>query len=289
MRFPFESEEAHNLNKEIFETIYYGALEASMELSKERGEKLNKHIDYLDDMTASKLAYKADDTYDHFLMDIERNTCKGAYHTFVGSPLSKGQFQFDLWNIKPSDRWEWDELRNSIIKYGVRNSLVTALMPTASTSQILGNNECFEPYTSNIYNRKTKAGEYKMVNKEMIIDLKYLNMWNDDIKSKIIKNYGSIQNIEGIPKEIKNIYKVVWEINQKCIVQQAIDRGPYVDQSQSMNIWMAEPNMNRLQKSHFYSWKNGLKTGMYYLRSKPAANAIQFTESNENECISCSG
>ena len=279
MRFPFESEEAHNLNKEIFETIYYGALEASMELSKERGEELNKHIDYLDDMTASKLAYKADDTYDHFLMDIERNTCKGAYHTFVGSPLSKGQFQFDLWNIKPSDRWEWDELRNSIIKYGVRNSLVTALMPTASTSQILGNNECFEPITSNIYKRRTQAGEFKLINKFLIRDLKNYGLWDEDIKENIIFHNGSIQYLD-IPLELKELYKTVWEIKQKHVILQAASRAPFVDQTQSMNIYLEDANFNKMSSSHITAWKLGLKTGIYYFRTKPGANAIQFTINN---------
>ena len=247
MRYPFYSEKANILNKEIMETIYYGALEQSMELAIE----------------------------------------KGYYESFPESPFSQGILQFDMWNVTPSNRWDWDTLKLKIKEHGTRNSLVTALMPTASTSQILGNNECFEAYTRNLYTRKTNAGEYTIINKHLYNDLIYLDLWIDEIKNKLIQNYGSIQNINNIPQIIKNLYKTVWEIPQKVIVDQAIARGPYVDQSQSMNIYMATPNMTRLHKSHFYGWKNGLKTGMYYLHSKPAANPIQFTINNN--CESCSG
>lgn len=305
MRVPFESEEAHNLNKDIFETIYYGALEASMELSKERSIKINE---ILNDNSVSKeinierikkdFGYKADETYDHFLKDIDRQSdLVGSYHTFVGSPLSNGKFQFDLWNVKPSDRWDWGELRNNIVKYGVVNSLVTALMPTASTSQILGNNECFEAITSNIYKRRTQAGEFKLINKYLIRDMKNYGLWDGDVKDNIIFHNGSVQYLE-IPNELKDLYKTVWEIKQKHVVVQAAERGPYIDQTQSMNIYMEDGNFDKMTSSHITAWKLGLKTGIYYFRTKPGANAIKFTidttkfQSNknveENECLNCS-
>ena len=279
MRFPFESEEAHNLNKEIFETIYFGALEASMEISKEIGEQLEQDIIELEDITQSKHSYKADNTYNHFVQDITRQTTKGAYHTFIGSPLSHGKFQFDLWGAKPSDRWDWNSLRADIKKYGVRNSLVTALMPTASTSQILGNNECFEPVTSNIYKRRTQAGEFKLINKYLIRDLKNYGIWSEDIKENIIFHNGTVQYLD-IPKELKELYKTVWEIKQKHVITQAASRGPFVDQTQSMNIYMEDANFNKMSSSHITAWKLGLKTGIYYFRTKPGANAIKFTINN---------
>lgn len=296
MRFPFESEEAHNLNKEIFETIYYGALEASMELSKKRGEDLESDMLKLNDMTNSKYAYKADNTYDHFIEDVNRQNFKGAYHTFVGSPLSHGKFQFDLWGVKPSDRWDWNKLRNNIKKYGVRNSLVTALMPTASTSQILGNNECFEAITSNIYKRRTQAGEFKLINKYLISDLKNYGIWNEDVKENIIFHNGSVKYLD-IPNELKELYKTVWEIKQKHVITQAATRGPFIDQTQSMNIYLEDANTNKMSSSHITAWKLGLKTGIYYFRTKPGANAIKFTINNnkfktseveEDGCLNCS-
>jgi ribonucleoside-diphosphate reductase subunit M1 len=299
MRFPFESEEAHNLNKEIFETIYFGALEASMELSKERGENIEKALENNEDMNSSKFAYKADDTYYHFQKDISREYAKGAYHTFIGSPLSEGKFQFDLWDVKPSDRWDWNELKENIIKYGVTNSLVTALMPTASTSQILGNNECFEAITSNIYKRRTQAGEFKLINKFLINDMKNFGLWDSDVKDNIIFHNGSVQYLE-IPKELKELYKTVWEIKQKHVVIQAAERGPFIDQTQSMNIYMEDADFNKMSSSHIAAWKLGLKTGIYYFRTKPGANAIKFTidttkfkstnndNNDDNECINCS-
>ena len=296
MRFPFESEEAHCLNKEIFETIYFGALEASMELSKERGELIKQDIINLDNMTNSKYAYRADNTYNHFIKDITRENTLGAYHTFIGSPLSHGKFQFDLWNVKPSDRWDWDSLRQDIKKYGVRNSLVTASMPTASTSQILGNNECIEAITSNIYKRRTQAGEFKIINKYLIRDLKNYESWNEDIKENIIFHNGSVQYLD-IPSELKDLYKTVWEIKQKNVIIQAASRGPYIDQTQSMNIYMEDANYNKMSSSHITAWKLGLKTGIYYFRTKPGANAIKFTINNTKfknstneyeECLNCS-
>jgi len=237
MRHAFESEGAKQLNKDIFETIYYAA------------------------MTASKdLAIK-----------------EGPYETFKGSPASKGIFQFDMWNVTPSDRWEWDVLKEEVKEHGVRNSLLLAPMPTASTSQILGNNECFEPYTSNIYVRRTLSGEFQVVNKHLLKDLVALNIWNDGIKNQLIASNGSIQNIDEIPQNIKDLYKTAWEISQKTIIEMASDRGAYICQSQSMNVFMENPNFGKISSMHFYGWKSGLKTGMYYLRTKAAVDAIKFT------------
>jgi ribonucleoside-diphosphate reductase alpha chain len=237
MRFPFESEEAKKLNSEIFETIYFAALTASKDLAK---------VD-------------------------------GAYESYAGSPVSKGIFQHDMWNVKPSDRWEWDILREEILKYGTRNSLLLAPMPTASTSQILGNNECFEPYTSNIYTRRVLSGEFVVVNKHLLRDLVKLGIWNEGLKNKIIAANGSVQNITEIPANIKELYKTVWEIKQRTIIDMAADRGAFIDQSQSLNLFIQDANFAKMSSAHFYSWKKGLKTGMYYLRTKAAADAIKFT------------
>lgn len=237
LRLPFDSEEAALLNRDIFETIYYGAMTASMELAKEQG----------------------------------------AYETFKGSPLSEGKFQFDLWNVTPTDRWDWEELRKDVMQYGVRNSLLLAPMPTASTSQILGNNECFEPYTSNVYNRRVLSGEFAVVNKHLLKDLIGLGIWNDKMKNRLIAENGSVQNIEEIPQELKEIYKTVWEIKQRNIIDMAADRGAYICQSQSLNLFVDQPNFAKLTSMHFHAWRKGLKTGMYYLRTKAAADAIKFT------------
>lgn len=237
MRYPYESEEAVLLNQQIFETIYYGALEASCELAKEYG----------------------------------------TYETYEGSPVSKGILQYDMWGKTPTDLWNWTELKEKIKEHGVRNSLLIAPMPTASTAQIMGNNESFEPYTSNIYNRRVLSGEFQIVNHHLLKDLTELDLWDDDMKNEIIANRGSIQNIESIPKEIRDLYKTVWEISVKTAIRMAADRGAFIDQSQSFNIHVAEPNYGKLTSIHFHAWKSGLKTGMYYLRTKPAANAIQFT------------
>lgn len=237
LRLPFESEEAALLNRDIFETIYYGAMEASMELAKENG----------------------------------------AYETFKGSPLSEGKFQFDLWNVTPTDRWNWDDLRKDVMQFGVRNSLLLAPMPTASTSQILGNNECFEPYTSNVYNRRVLSGEFAVVNKHLLKDLIGLGIWNDNLKNRLIAENGSVQNIQEVPQEMKEIYKTVWEIKQRSIIDMAADRGAYICQSQSLNLFVDNPNFAKLTSMHFHAWRKGLKTGMYYLRTKAAADAIKFT------------
>ncbi len=245
MRYPFESEEARRLNREIFETIYYAAMTASKDLAK----------------------------------------VEGPYSTYEGSPVSKGIFQFDMWGVKPTDRWEWDVLRDEVKKHGVRNSLLLAPMPTASTSQILGNNECFEPYTTNIYNRRVLSGEFIVVNKHLLMDLVRLGLWNNDMKNKIIAANGSVQGIAEIPAEIKELYKTVWEIKQRTIIDMAADRGAYICQSQSLNLFIAEPNFAKLTSMHFYAWEKGLKTGMYYLRTKPAATAIKFTVDKQYEMI----
>jgi len=202
---------------------------------------------------------------------------EGPYETFAGSPISKGQFQFDLWGVKPSDRWEWDVLREEVMEHGVRNSLLLAPMPTASTAQILGNNECFEPYTSNIYTRRVLSGEFVVVNKHLLRDLVKLGMWNEDLKNKIIAANGSVQNIPEVPQNLKDLYKTAYEISQKAIIDMAADRGAFICQSQSLNLFLENPNFAKMTSMHFYSWKAGLKTGMYYLRSKAATDAIKFT------------
>lgn len=238
LRMPFESDEAKEVNKEIFETIYFAAMTASKDQA----------IQY------------------------------GPYETYKGSPVSKGIFQFDMWNVTPSSgRWNWDALKKEVKQHGVRNSLLVAPMPTASTSQILGNNECFEPYTSNIYTRRVLSGEFVVVNKHLLKDLIKLNLWNDKMKNKLIEANGSVQNIPEIPQHIKDLYKTVWEIKQKSLIDMAADRGAYICQSQSFNVHIQDPNFGKLTSMHFYAWKKGLKTGMYYLRTKAAADAIKFT------------
>ena len=238
LRMPFDSDEARGLNKDIFETIYFASMEASMELAKEHGP----------------------------------------YETFKGSPVSKGIFQFDMWGVNPeSKRWDWETLKREVKQHGVRNSLLLAPMPTASTSQILGNNECFEPYTSNIYTRRTLSGEFIIANKHLMKDLINLGLWSENMRQKLIATNGSVQPIPEIPQNIKDIYRTVWEISQKSIIDMSADRGAYICQSQSLNIHITNPNFGKLTSMHFYAWKKGLKTGMYYLRSTAAADAIKFT------------
>merc|ERR1712079_552182 len=237
LRMPFDSVKARALNKEIFETMYFAAAEASIELAQKEGH----------------------------------------YETFPGSPASKGIMQFDMWNVKPSDRWDWATLKQLIQKHGLRNSLLLAPMPTASTAQILGNNECFEPYTSNVYIRRTLAGEFVVVNNHLLMDLIKANLWSDLMKDKLIAANGSVQAIPEIPEELKEIYKTVWEYSQKSLIEMAADRGAYTDQSQSFNVHIANCTTGKLTSMHFCGWKAGLKTGMYYLRSKAATDAIKFT------------
>ena len=264
MKYPFESEKAFELNKNIFETIYFSSLEASMEISKKRHEAIINN----------------DSTYEVHLNDYERTLTKykGAYSSFEGSPVSKGILQFDMWNTKPtSGLWDWDGLRTQISEWGIRNSLLLAPMPTASTAQIMGFNESIEAITSNIYKRKTLAGEFILVNKYLVNELINLKLWSNDLKEQILINEGSIQNINQIPQDLKDIYKTVWEIKQKNVIDQAADRGVFICQSQSMNLFVDNPIYSRLTTMHFYSWNKGLKTGMYYLRTKPKANTQQFT------------
>ncbi|MEJ6506454.1 MAG: ribonucleoside-diphosphate reductase subunit alpha [Crocinitomicaceae bacterium] len=237
MGYPFESPEAKALNREVFETIYFASMTASKDLAKELGH----------------------------------------YETYPGSPVSKGVFQYDMWNVTPTDRWEWKLLKAEVKKYGVRNSLLLAPMPTASTAQILGNNECFEPYTSNIYTRRVLSGEFIIVNKHLLKDLVKENLWTADMRNKIKEASGSIQNIDEVPQRLKDLYKTAWEISQKAIIDQAADRGAYICQSQSLNIFMENANFGKLTSMHFYGWEKGLKTGMYYLRTKAATDAIKFT------------
>ncbi len=243
LRLPFDSEEAKILNKNIFETIYFASLTASKDLAKQFGK----------------------------------------YETYEGSPISQGILQFDMWGVQPTDRWDWNHLRNEIREHGVRNSLLIAPMPTASTSQILGNNECFEPYTSNIYTRRTLSGEFVVVNKHLMQDLIDRGLWSDAMREELIRKNGSVQNIKGIPDDIKALYKTVWEISQKVIIDMAADRGAFICQSQSMNLFIESPNFGKLTSMHFYAWEKGLKTGMYYLRTKAAADPIKFTVSAERK------
>ena len=237
MRYPFDSEEARQLNKDVFETIYYAACCASKDLAIE----------------------------------------EGPYETFKGSPASEGKLQFDLWGVTPSDRWEWDVLKEEIMDKGMRNSLLVAPMPTASTAQILGNNECFEPYTSNIYTRRTLSGEFIVVNNHLLRDLTKLGMWNETMKNQLIAANGSIQNIQEIPENLKALYRTAWEISQRAILDMAADRGAFICQSQSLNVFMENANAPKLTSMHFHAWRSGLKTGMYYLRTKAATDAIKFT------------
>ncbi|KAF9351740.1 Ribonucleoside-diphosphate reductase large subunit [Mortierella sp. AD094] len=237
LRYPFDSPEARELNKSIFETLYHAALEASCEIAKEHGP----------------------------------------YETYVGSPVSQGILQYDMWNVKPSDLWNWDRLKENIKKYGVRNSLLVAPMPTASTSQILGNNECFEPYTSNIYQRRVMSGEFQVVNHHLLNDLTQMGLWNESMKNQIIAAGGSIQGLSELDDDFKMLYRTIWEIPQKALLEMAADRAPYIDQSQSLNVFMSDPTASKMTSMHFFAWKKGLKTGMYYLRSRPAVDAIKFT------------
>jgi ribonucleoside-diphosphate reductase alpha chain len=242
MRLPFESKEALKLNNDIFETIYFAALTASKDLAIKNGP----------------------------------------YQTYKGSPVSEGILQFDMWGVTPtSGNWNWTALKAEIALYGVRNSLLVAPMPTASTSQILGNNECFEPITSNIYVRRVLSGEFAVVNRYLVNDLIKIGLWNDKMRNEVIANNGSVQNINSIPEEIKALYKTIWEIKQKAVVDMSAGRGPYIDQGQSLNVFMEDPNFGKLSSMHFYAWKAGLKTGMYYLRTRAAVNAVQFTVKND--------
>jgi ribonucleoside-diphosphate reductase alpha chain len=245
LRLPFTSDEAKTLNQEIFETMYFAAVTASMEMAKE----------------------------------------EGPYSSFEGSPISQGEFQHNLWGIQDSDlsgRWDWASLRKEVMEFGVRNSLLVAPMPTASTSQILGNNEAFEPYTSNIYTRRVLSGEFIVVNKHLLEDLVKLGLWTEDLKQELMRENGSVQNLN-IPQDLKELYKTVWEMSMKDIIDMSRHRGYFVDQSQSLNLFMQNANYAKLTSMHFYAWQSGLKTGMYYLRTKAAVDAIKFTLNNDKK------
>ena len=242
LRLPFDSEGARELNREIFETLYYGALEESVALAEELG----------------------------------------AHPSHPGSPASRGVLQYDMWGVTPTGRWDWAALKAKIAEHGLRNSLLLAPMPTASTAQILGNNECFEPYTSNIYSRRTLSGEFAVVNQHLLRDLTARGLWTPAIRNQIIAHNGSVQNIPEIPDDLKGLYRTSWEIKQRALIDMAADRGAFIDQSQSFNVFVQDPNYGKLSSMHFYGWKKGLKTGMYYLRTKAASDAIKFTVDQES-------
>lgn len=319
MDLPFASDEAKEVNKLIFETIYHAALEKSMELSRSRDEDMRKIValDGIDPIFDSETYETLNVTrgYNNVSGECKDAVTKaqpimaeinaarggspaGAYSSFLNSPVSRGQLQFDMWGVTPSDRYDWDELRQNIRQYGVRNSLLVAPMPTASTSQILGNNECFEPFTSNIYSRRTIAGEFVVVNRHLMRELTSLGLWSEALKDSIIANKGSVQHIDGIPQHVKDKYKIVWEIPMKDVIDMAADRGAYICQSQSLNLWMEDPNYKSLTSMHFYSWQKRLKTGIYYLRRKPRHQPQQFTigpdsnptaaQEEEEPCLMCS-
>ena len=306
LKIPYDSNECLEFNANVMETIYLASMTASNNLAKSRYELMVKLIKYkynypefydselnLHDLEMNKLYHNLKPNKYELYKDPDSTTI-GAYSSFDGSLFSQGKFQFDLWsNVKPFYQKEWDRLRISVMKYGTRNSLLTSLMPTASTSQILGNNECFEFFTNNIYTRNTQAGDFVIVNKYLVNDLIRIGLWSPEIKNTIIANNGSIQSLPEIPNNYKELYKTIWEIKQIWVLKGAVARGPFVDQTQSMNIFMAEPDYQRLGSSHFWAWKNGLKTGMYYLRTKPSAEAIKITVDNSVtqkhvECDTCS-
>jgi ribonucleoside-diphosphate reductase alpha chain len=292
MDIPFHSEDAKTVNKLIFETIYHAALEKSNELAIERKEQIHSlfsrpSFELLDYVTK----------YEYSILKRTNKNLMGAYTSFENSPTSKGVLQFDMWNVEPSDRYDWSKLKKSIIEYGLRNSLLVAPMPTASTSQILGYNECFEPITSNLYSRRTLAGEFVVVNKYLMRELIELGHWNEQTKNNIIANKGSVQQLTVLSEHMRNKYKIVWEIPMKHVIDMAADRGAFICQSQSLNLWIEDPTYNTLTSMHFYSWKKGLKTGIYYLRRKAKHQAQQFTiepeekllETNKEEiCEMCS-
>ena len=316
MDIPYHSANAITVNKLIFETIYHAALEMSNELAISRKDdmisliNMNKYdekyrVDIFETMEKDCRTYKTNlsDTIRDTLnkvnpiraeLDISDKNVAGSYSSFVGSPASKGILQFDMWNVTPSERYDWSTLKKSVQEYGIRNSLLLAPMPTASTSQILGNNECFEPYTSNIYTRRTLAGDYVVANKHLMKELVELDLWTEDLKNNIILNKGSVQQIDGIPDNIKEKYKIVWEIPMKHLIDMSVDRGAFICQSQSLNLWQEDPSYKSLSAMHFYGWKKGLKTGLYYLRRKPRHQPQQFTidptkiQQEEEVCETCS-
>ena len=296
MKIPFTSNEAKQLNRDIFETIYFASMTASMEMAKERESLMiqykqgfDQHKDdgvsatTIDSHTMNRLS----DQLNAIPEELDRSRFLGSYSSFENSPLAQGLYQFDLWGVEPGDRYDWSSLMKDIQRYGVRNSLLVAPMPTASTAQILGNYECFEPPQTNIYSRRVLAGEYMVLNNYLVRDLMLSNQWSKEMKNKIIANDGSVQGITEIPQCFLERYKTVWEMSQKDIIDMAADRGAFICQSQSLNLFMATPDTNKLTSMHFYAWKKGLKTGIYYLRTRPSSKALQFTV-KPVECESCS-
>ncbi len=294
LKYPFECKDATELNKQIFETIYHAAIESSMELSKKRCKIIGDILNNNSNEDINKYV-------NEFEKDVIKTKYVGAYSSFDGSPISQGLFQFDLWGEQPSDRYDWGKLREDIKEYGIRNSLLISPMPTASTSQIMGFNESFEPFTNNIFQRKTLSGEFIVINKYLIRDLINKGLWNKELKDTIILHEGSIQNIPEINQEMKDLYKTSWEIKQRIVIDMSADRGRYICQTQSLNIFMEEPDFQKLSSMHFYGHSKGLKTGSYYLRTRPKAKTQQFTidpefakkklicvEENGDSCVLCS-
>ena len=295
MKISFDSQEAKDINKKIFESIYYGALHSSMELAKYREEKMGILKTGMKQYSGNSEFISSDKLFEYRAQmkplqeELERDEYLGTYSSYIGSPLYHGKLQFDLWGeIIDNSLHDWDYLREEIKKYGVRNSLLVAPMPTASTSQILGNYECIEPVMSNIYSRRVLAGEFTVINEYLVKELLLYGFWNEDMKNKIIVNEGSVQNIQEIPKFIRDRYKTAWEIKQKDIIDMSVERGKFICQSQSLNLFVKAPNFKILSSMHFYGWKQGLKTGMYYLRTRPSSKAIQFTVAPEAPCETCS-
>jgi ribonucleotide reductase alpha subunit len=320
MDVPFHSDMAKEINIKIFETIYHASLEKSNEIAQARLADINyihskmTNFNIREDINSHKKLSISDlfDTTNSTMLNVDYEAMElvkstelkraeiiqhhhhpelgGAYSSFHGSPASKGILQFDMWDVKASDRYDWQHLKNNIVKHGLRNSLLVAPMPTASTSQILGNNECFEPFTSNIYVRRTIAGEFVIVNKHLMRELIALGKWDEDIKNSIIANGGSVQQLD-IPKCIKEKYKIVWEIPMKHVLEMAKDRGAFICQSQSTNLWMKDPDYKKLTAMHMFAWKCGLKTGIYYLRTKAKAAPQQFTiepsKQEDDDCLMC--
>ena len=286
MRIAFDSEEAKELNKRIFETIYFGSLEASMELSRDREHAI---LEIKKNSSDPDSIQQLIQMYDPIPEELDRSEYLGSYSSYIDSPMYNGKLQMDLWDETVDDSYHnWSQLRKDIQQYGVRNSLLLAPMPTASTSQILKNYECFEPPMTNIYSRRVLSGDYLVINESMVRDLQLFNLWTSEMKDNIIVNDGSLQSIDGIPQILKERYKTAWEIKQKQIINMSADRGPYICQSQSLNLFLEAPSIQSLTSMHFYAWSKGLKTGMYYLRSRPSSKPIQFTV-NPEICESCSG
>ena len=289
LRIPFHSEAARDVNRRIFETMYHAAMSESVQLAKEHSgceglvnvpELYDTNFVSVDSKFRNHVKYHA---LKPIRAEVERKSHHGSYSSFLGSPLSQGKFQFDLWGIKAT-MYDWEELRKDVMEFGVRNSLLMAPMPTASTAQILGNNECFEPLTSNLYSRRTLAGEFAVVNSYLVRDLMEAGVWDADMKSNIIANHGSVKQLP-ISSELKELYKTVWEMPMKHVIQMSAERAPFICQSQSLNLWVEEPTYAILTSMHFYSWEQGLKTGMYYLRRKPRYQPQQFTV---EPCLTCS-